>query len=131
MFPSFGMQNPLLNVVIQLWEREKGCRKINQPRNHMYVDFFGRWWMLIDLSYMNEKQSKELIDFIQSEHRTMLYFKYGLESYLVSTLHAVLMNGKTMNLQNGLMVGFVYHSLSVHVSGCNYPSWRRMNLLSH
>ena len=75
--------------------------------------------MLIDLNYMNAKQSKELVNFIQSEHQTMLYLKYGLESYLVSTLHAVLMNGKTMNPQNGLMVGFVYHSPSVHVSGWN------------
>ena len=82
--------------------------------------------MSIDLNYMNAKQSKELVEFTQSKHETMLYLKYGLENYLVSALHAVLMNGKTVNLQNGLMVGLMYHSPLVHVS-----IWRRMNLLSH
>ena len=109
----------MLNGVLQLWEREQECRKINHLGKHMYVDSFRRWWMSIDLNYMNAKRSKELIDFIQSKHQTMLYLKYGLESYLVSALHAVLMNGKTMNPHNGLMVGFVYHSSLVHVSGWN------------
>ena len=98
MFPLFRMKNPLLNGVLQLWEREKECRKINELGKHMYVYFFGRWWMSIDLNYMNAKRSKELVDFIQLEHQTMLYLKYGLERYLVSALHAVAMNGKIVNL---------------------------------
>jgi hypothetical protein len=71
MFPLFRMKNPLSNGVLQLWEREKGCGKINQLGKHMYVDFIGRCWMLIDLNYMNEKQSRALIDLIQLEHQTM------------------------------------------------------------
>ena len=53
--------------------------------------------MLIDLNYMNAKLSKELVDFIQLEYQTMLYLKYGLENYLVSTLHVVVMNEKNVN----------------------------------
>ena len=66
-----------------------------------------------------ENDERELVDFFQLKHQTMLYLKYGLEISLASALHAVVMNGKTMNLQNGLIVGFVYHSPSVHVSGWN------------
>ena len=95
----------------------------------MYMDFFGRW--LIDHIYMNEEQSRELIDFTWLKHHKMLYLKYGLEISLAFVLHAIVMNGKTMNLQNGLMVGFVYHSPLVNVLGWNYPSWRRKNLISY
>ena len=63
----------------------------------MHVDSFGRWWMSIDLNYMNAKQSRALFNFIQLEHQIMLYLKYGLERYLVSALHGVVMNGEIVN----------------------------------
>lgn len=106
-------------------------REDHQLGKHMYVYFFGRWWMLIDHIYMNVEQSRALVDFVWLKYQTMLYFKYGPKISLAFVLHVVVMNGKTVNPQNGLVDGIVYHSPLVNVSDRNCPSWRRTNLLSH
>lgn len=87
--------------------------------------------MLIDHNYMNTKQSRALVDFIQLKNKAMLYFKYGPERSLTYMIYVVVMNGKILNPLNGLVVGIMYHYPLVNVSVWNYPSWRRTNILSH
>ena len=91
-----------------------------QSTKKVHVCIF--FWEVVDVDnsqLMNAEQSTEPIDFIWLKHQTMLYLKYVLERCLASVIHVVVMNGKTVNPQNGLMVGFMYHSPSVHVSDWN------------